>query len=425
MPDQLLVITGGAGRIGTALRPLLRPQYRLRVVDVREPPAELDGDEYLPGDVSRFADAEQAMAGAHAVLHLAGNASTSATWDQVRTTNIEATNNVFEAARRQGVRRVVFASTNHVMGFYNLEKAWPIDTRSPIRPDSLYGVSKAFGEALARYYADAFDMSMICLRIGWFTPSIPDSAVLNPLWISARDLAQIVQRCLETPRRFGIYNATSNNPQRQWDLQSSRDELGYEPQDVVRNASRQDGPPYVVPQAGVIASMPTVEAICIARAASAAMESLPAVEAIAGEGLVGDRYLEQVGFYSPRPTDPGAREVTLFEAESLDWLRTEHGITLSSSEHRRNLTTRGVRLDDLLGRQFRVGEVLLEGVKDCPPCEHLEALVRKPVLKPLVNRGGLRARVIEGGTIRVGDAVVVTDSAVVQTLGVKVPAESR
>jgi hypothetical protein len=160
--------------------------------------------------------------------------------------------------------------------------------------------------------------------------------------------------------------------------------------------------------------MPTIEAICIARAASADMQSLAVVEATAGEGLAGDRYLQHTGFYSPRPTDPGAREVTMFEAETLDWLRSEHGIELSSSEHRRNLTTRGIRLDDLLGRQFRVGEVLLEGVKDCPPCDHLAGLVGKPVLKPLVNRGGLRARVLAGGTIRVGDAIEVIDPVVDQ-----------
>jgi MOSC domain-containing protein YiiM len=150
------------------------------------------------------------------------------------------------------------------------------------------------------------------------------------------------------------------------------------------------------------------------------MQSLAVVEAIAGEGLAGDRYLEHTGFYSPRPTDPGAREVTLFEAETLDWLRSEQGIELSSSEHRRNLTTRGIRLDDLLGRQFRVGEVLLEGVKDCPPCDHLEGLVGKPVLKPLVNRGGLRARILESGTLRVGDTIVAVDTAVTP-----VAAESR
>src|SRR5437879_13866576 len=94
--------------------------------------------------------------------------------------------------------------------------------------------------------------------------------------------------------------------------------------------------------------MALIEAICVARAASADLESLAAADAIAGAGLAGDRYLEGTGFYSPRPTDPGAREVTLFEAETLEWLRSEHGIELSSSEHRRNLTTRGIRLDNLL-----------------------------------------------------------------------------
>jgi nucleoside-diphosphate-sugar epimerase len=252
LPDRLLVITGGAGRIGTAIRPLIREHYRLRLADLIEPPADLGGDEYVQGDMSRFADAERAMVGANAVLHLAGNPSTSATWDEVRAANIEATRNVFEAARQQGARRVVFASTNHVMGFYNLEHAWPIGTLSPIRPDSLYGVSKAFGEALARYYADAFDMSMICLRIGWFTPNTPNIVGLNPLWISARDLAQIVVQCLETANRFGIYNATSDNPQGHWDLQTSRDELGYAPLDVVPDPSGDGGPRYVDPQAGVI-----------------------------------------------------------------------------------------------------------------------------------------------------------------------------
>src|ERR1700730_812699 len=200
---QLLVITGGGGRIATAIRPLLREHYRIRLLDVREPSTALDGDEFVNADVTSLEADERACAGCDAVLHLAGNPSTAGTWEQMRTANIEGTNSVFEAARRQGARKVVFASTNHVMGFYNLEGAWPIDERSAIRPDSLYGVSKAFGEALARYYADAFGMSMICLRIGWFTPTDPTSAPLAPLWISARDLAQIVRLCLSTTRRFG------------------------------------------------------------------------------------------------------------------------------------------------------------------------------------------------------------------------------
>lgn len=252
MPDRLLAITGGGGRIATAIRPLLREHYRIRLLDVREPPAGLDGDEYLQLDITNLKDAERAFAGANAVLHLAGNPSTSASWAEVRKDNIEGTNSVYEAARRQGARKVVFASTNHVMGFYNLEGSWPIDTVSAIRPDSLYGVSKAFGEALGRYYSDAFDMSMICLRIGWFTPNDPTSAPLSPLWISARDLAQIVLRCLETDRKFGIYNATSNNPQAHWDLGSARAELGYEPvDDVTVFPMHEGGFAYVDPQAGV------------------------------------------------------------------------------------------------------------------------------------------------------------------------------
>jgi MOSC domain-containing protein YiiM len=92
-------------------------------------------------------------------------------------------------------------------------------------------------------------------------------------------------------------------------------------------------------------------------------------------------------------------------------LRTDFGVALTAAEHRRNVTVRGVQLSSLLGQRFRIGEVLLEGVKDCPPCEHLEKLTGKPVLQPLLNRGGLRARVLEGGTIHIGDQVSAADTA--------------
>jgi nucleoside-diphosphate-sugar epimerase len=251
MPHKRLMITGAAGRIGTALRPLLRPTYDLRLVDIR-PPAE-PGDDFVQADTSDLAAMQAACAGVDAVLHLAGNPSPSATWDELRQPNIEATYSVYEAARRAGVGKVILASTNHVMGFYNLEGAWPIGVDAPIRPDSLYGVSKAFGEALARYYSDAFDMSIICLRIGWFTPQQPAISTLNPLWISDRDLSQIVSLCLETPRRFGIYNGTSNNPQRHWDLETARDELGFAPVDDVTTVSTETHTgSYVDPKLGVL-----------------------------------------------------------------------------------------------------------------------------------------------------------------------------
>lgn len=135
------------------------------------------------------------------------------------------------------------------------------------------------------------------------------------------------------------------------------------------------------------------------------MRALSEVEAVAGVGLAGDRYAAGIGYYSPRPTDPGAREVTLFESEVLEALTAESGLNVAPTEHRRNLTVRGVRLNDLLHARFQIGEVVLEGVKDCPPCEHLEGLLGKRVLRPLLNRGGLRARVLQGGVIRVGDQI--------------------
>jgi nucleoside-diphosphate-sugar epimerase len=238
------------------MRSLLRSTYRLRLVDVQPPPAApVDGEEFIEADVVDPLAAERVVAGADAVVHLAANASTNSTWDDVRHTNIEATYNIFEAARRQGAHKVVFATTNHVMGFYNLEGKWPIPTDTAIRPDSLYGVSKAFGEALARYYSDAFGMSMHCIRIGWFTNQTPAVRNLLGLWISPRDLAQLIGLCLETPRRFGIYNGTSNNSQHQWDLQTARDELGYTPVDnvdnVIDHATLREQA-YVEPQAGVL-----------------------------------------------------------------------------------------------------------------------------------------------------------------------------
>jgi nucleoside-diphosphate-sugar epimerase len=260
MPQKLLLITGGAGRIGTALRPLLRATYRLRLTDLRPPEAPGE-DDFVQANTSDLAALEAACQGVDAVLHLAGQPNTAATWDDLRVSNVDGTYNVFEAARRAGAKKVVFASTNHVMGFYNLEGAWPIRIDAPIRPDSLYGVSKAFGEALARYFSDTFDMSMICLRIGWFTPRDPTVVGLQPLWISARDLAQVVELCVETPRKFGIYNGTSNNSQQHWDLQATRDDLGYAPVDDVSQldlSAAGEYPremAYVEPAAGVLRGM--------------------------------------------------------------------------------------------------------------------------------------------------------------------------
>ena len=153
-----------------------------------------------------------------------------------------------------------------------------------------------------------------------------------------------------------------------------------------------------------------VEAIFVAAGGGGQpMRPLAAAVAVAGRGLEGDRYHDRTGYYSERPSPGGGRELTLIEAEVLESLATEHGITLAPVECRRNLVTRGIRLLELIGHRFRVGELLCEGVRICEPCVYLEQLTGKPVNEPLVHRGGLRANILEGGRIRLGDVIGAVD----------------
>ena len=148
-----------------------------------------------------------------------------------------------------------------------------------------------------------------------------------------------------------------------------------------------------------------VEAIFITTEAGAPMRTLVETRAVAGSGLAEDRYQTGQGYYSTRPLPGGGRQLTLIEAEVLEALRRETGIDFAPSEARRNLTTRGVRLNDLVGARFTVGDVLCEGIRLCEPCHYLEELTGKAVNAPLVHRGGLRAAILTDGTIRVGDPV--------------------
>ncbi|MFC6988087.1 MOSC domain-containing protein [Haloplanus sp. GCM10025708] len=146
-----------------------------------------------------------------------------------------------------------------------------------------------------------------------------------------------------------------------------------------------------------------VEAIHVAPEAEAEMEACGSVEAVAGAGLRGDRYFDAGGTFSDVPG--GGHDLTLAEAEAIEAVEREAGISLGFDEHRRNVTTRGVALNHLVGRRFRVGDVVCEGVRLCEPCSHLENLTEDGVGDALVHRGGLRADVVEGGEIRVGDDV--------------------
>ncbi len=141
---------------------------------------------------------------------------------------------------------------------------------------------------------------------------------------------------------------------------------------------------------------------------SAAYEPMVAhteAEAMPGKGLAGDRYALGIGFYSNNPITSGARELTLIDAGAITQVTQETGLPFSTIESRRNLITTGIDLDGLIGQSFTIGAVVCEGVRACPPCVHLEELTGKKVMKALVRTGGLRARIVQGGTIRVGDAI--------------------
>ncbi len=150
-----------------------------------------------------------------------------------------------------------------------------------------------------------------------------------------------------------------------------------------------------------------VEAIYVTPSAGEPMRSLTEAVAIAGQGLAGDRYLEGTGYYSNRPLADGSREITLIEAEELEGIERETGIHLDPSESRRNVLTRSVRVNELIGKRFRMGEVVCEGIRICEPCTYLEKLTGKRVMRPLVHKGGLRARIVSGGTVRVGDEILI------------------
>jgi MOSC domain-containing protein YiiM len=150
--------------------------------------------------------------------------------------------------------------------------------------------------------------------------------------------------------------------------------------------------------------MASVEGIYIAAAAEAETRPVASVRAVPGQGLEGDRYFAGDGtFFEERK--PG-QDLTLIEAEALEGLAREHGIELAPGEARRNVVTRGIGLNDLVGRRFRVGAVECVGNRLCDPCSHLEKITKPGVLKGLVRRGGLRADIVGGGDISVGDEVV-------------------
>jgi len=148
----------------------------------------------------------------------------------------------------------------------------------------------------------------------------------------------------------------------------------------------------------------TVESIYIASAAQGPPQSVGQATAIPGAGLEGDRYALTLGtFYKPKPD----YELTLIEAEAIEALRRDYQVEMAAGDARRNIVTRNVPLNHLVGKEFAIGDVRIRGIRLCEPCDHLEKVTGKPVIKGLLHRGGLRAQILTPGTIRVGDAISV------------------
>jgi uronate dehydrogenase len=223
---KTILITGAAGDVGTHLRRELADKYRIRASDLR-PIKKVAQETTMRADISKMADALRITKGVDAVVHLAGY-SVEGPWEGILSANIVGCYNVFEAARRNGVKRILFPTSNHATGFYRRDQT--IDHRVYPRPDSRYGVSKVFGEALGSLYADKYGMQVFCMRIGNVNPAPIDKRRLS-IWFSPRDLAQLVSIGIEHPQiRFEIVYGVSANT-RSWYDNANAARLGYRPQD--------------------------------------------------------------------------------------------------------------------------------------------------------------------------------------------------
>ncbi|GAA4283982.1 NAD(P)-dependent oxidoreductase [Brevibacterium daeguense] len=227
-----VLITGATGGIGQLLADELDGDYDV-VRHGRSPHDDQQTQTVRLADIAEYDEVRRLMDGIDTVVHLAGASSPDSSWDAVLEANIIGTRNVLEAARSAGVRRVVFASSNHALGMYDRHEEWPVYAHQLPRGDSLYGVSKIFGEALGRFYHDEHGLDFIALRIGWMSedPEDADEDVLHAMWLSPGDCVHAFQRAIEAETTFGLYYAISDNPNRRWDITNTMLELGYRPQD--------------------------------------------------------------------------------------------------------------------------------------------------------------------------------------------------
>lgn len=231
----VVAITGAAGYLGRLTRAhLLESGYRLRLLDIVAMDRVADGEVAIQGDLANFDHVAEALSGAQLVVHLGASLSVD-DWRPVLDTNIAGTYNVYEAARQNGIGRIVYASSHHISGMYPTRE--PIGLQAPVRPDSLYGLSKAFGENLAQYYWDKFGIETVALRIG--------SARLEPkesrerfTWLSEPDYCRLVDASILAPHvGFTPIWGVSDNDGGWWSNEGTS-HLGFRPKDNA--AQRKD-----------------------------------------------------------------------------------------------------------------------------------------------------------------------------------------
>lgn len=221
-----VLMTGAAGGVGTMIRPLLASLYpEIILSDVKEPQDLQANETFVPAELADLASVERACEGIDGIVHLGGY-SVEGPWETILQSNIIGCYNLFEAARRQGVQRVVFASSNHAVGFY--PRVQRIGVEVVPRPDSRYGASKLFGEGIGSLYADKHGMRVLSIRIGNVGEKPLDKRRLS-IWIKPSDLVQLIRIGLEHPDlRYEVMYGGSLNERSWWD-NSVAYKYGYRP----------------------------------------------------------------------------------------------------------------------------------------------------------------------------------------------------
>jgi uronate dehydrogenase len=242
---ERLLLTGAAGGLGKVLRERMKPWTRVLRVSDREPlGAAAAQEEIAICDLASRDAVVQLVQGVDAIAHF-GGISVETRFDDILQSNIVGTYNLYEAARRHGVKRVVFASSNHVIGFYRQSER--IDPAAPMRPDGLYGVSKCFGENLSRFYFDRYGIETVCLRIGSSFPAPRDRRMLST-YLSYDDLTELVRCALFAPGvGHTVIFGMSDNAATWWDNASAA-HLGFRPRDSAdRDRARIEALPPLAP----------------------------------------------------------------------------------------------------------------------------------------------------------------------------------